>query len=720
MAGMFDYEDPEYVPGAGQGLSPLSWQAATKYAQDLARFGKGAVTGTVGALGDVESFGRGVRSAVNPQGSTVLNAFLSGMNQPTVLPTSSDVNKAINPYMPSFMAGEATAPQQIGEFVSLGGLLSQAAKRVPSLVRATENAPVGLSIKPVQGAPKSGLGFYSAVEDAALNLQRNSGAGQAFLNDIKKGANVKDEEIKWIGLDEFLAGKKNVTKQEVQDYIANNKVDVQEVALGGKQSFDSNRLDELLFEYSSLKQHPIDDPSFGQEKYDELIRLMNIRDQSTTDTLYQQAEEFERMAQRAQRNGNTLVAEKYFREAELFNTRAEKLDLEGQGMDSPPKFGQYTLPGGENYREILLTMPSKAPKDFPSFDQWLNTRYGGEDVPVSVRRAAEAEYERQAAGLTKYQGDFRSSHWEQPNVLAHIRVNDRVDADGKKMLLIEEVQSDWHQAGRDKGYQQQGRSIKEIRAEISEVNRERYRLLEEADALPDSRMEEFNAMNERYRELGIRARQLNDEFDAAPNPSGVPDAPMKDTWYQLALKRALQYAAENGYDRVGLTTGSRQAERYDLSKQISEVNYSGTNFVAYDKNGDAVIQRTGVSEADLPNLIGKDAARKLLEQPKQGTLRSLSGVDLQVGGEGMKKYYDEVYPKFLQKYGKKWDAKMGNTTIEADGAEPVRYIDVTPKMKQSVTETGQPLFSVAAPIGTGALAYEEINRTGLENPLLKD
>ena len=85
----------------------------------------------------------------------------------------------------------------------------------------------------------------------------------------------------------------------------------------------------------------------------------------------------------------------------------------------------------------------------------------------------------------------------------------------------------------------------------------------------------------------------------------------------------------------------------------------------------------------------------------------------------MKKYYDEVYPKFLQKYGKKWDAKMGNTTIEADGAEPVRYIDLTPKMKQSVTETGQPLFSVAAPIGTGALAYEEINRTGLENPLLK-
>jgi len=27
--------------------------------------------------------------------------------------------------------------------------------------------------------------------------------------------------------------------------------------------------------------------------------------------------------------------------------------------DRPPKYGQYTTPGGENYRELLLTLPSK-------------------------------------------------------------------------------------------------------------------------------------------------------------------------------------------------------------------------------------------------------------------------------------------------------------------------------------------------------------------------
>jgi hypothetical protein len=52
---------------------------------------------------------------------------------------------------------------------------------------------------------------------------------------------------------------------------------------------------------------------------------------------------------------------------------------------------------------------------------------------------------------------YKSSHFDEPNILAHIRVNDRVDADGKKMLLVEEIQSDWHQAGREKGYETQKR-----------------------------------------------------------------------------------------------------------------------------------------------------------------------------------------------------------------------------------------------------------------------
>jgi hypothetical protein len=45
-----------------------------------------------------------------------------------------------------------------------------------------------------------------------------------------------------------------------------------------------------------------------------------------------------------------------------------------------------------------------------------------------------------------------STHWDTNGVIAHARFMDKVDADGKKVLFIEEVQSDWHQKGRDQGY----------------------------------------------------------------------------------------------------------------------------------------------------------------------------------------------------------------------------------------------------------------------------
>ena len=48
---------------------------------------------------------------------------------------------------------------------------------------------------------------------------------------------------------------------------------------------------------------------------------------------------------------------------------------------------------------------------------------------------------------------YRSPHWQEPNVLAHIRMNDRKDADGNNVLFIEELQSDWAQAGRKGGIQ---------------------------------------------------------------------------------------------------------------------------------------------------------------------------------------------------------------------------------------------------------------------------
>ena len=108
----------------------------------------------------------------------------------------------------------------------------------------------------------------------------------------------------------------------------------------------------------------------------------------------------------------------------------------------------------------------------------------------------------------------------------------------------------------------------------------------------------------------------------------IPDAPFKKTWHEFVSKNLLNDAAKGGYDNISWTTGAQQAERYDLSKTISEIHYSGSNLKAYDHNGRTVIEETGVREADLPEYIGKEAAEKLLQQPKKGSLQSLSGQDL--------------------------------------------------------------------------------------------
>ena len=319
-----------------------------------------------------------------------------------------------------------------------------------------------------------------------------------------------------------------------------------------------------------------------------------------------------------------------------------------------------------------------------------------------MRIAVKREYKNQfgESGQTAQErAIYKSSHFDQPNILAHIRVNDRVDADGKKMLLIEEVQSDWHQAGREKGYKGKG-TLKELPdnyfvQELKTIDGDTIYVVRDKENPGVVLNRDYNKQSA----INGVINELN-----ATSAGGVPDAPFKDTWYQLALKRALRYAADNGYDRVGLTTGKQQAERYDLAKQVDEViakrNEDGTfNISATMVDGGGSEQSVGknIPVDKLPDYVGKDLAKSI--QAQEFGTDVYSGDQLKVGGEGMKKYYDDVYPKFLEKYGKKWGASVGETQIKTGrgvpGGEPVRYIDITPEMRKSV-QKGQPLAAVSS------------------------
>jgi hypothetical protein len=245
------------------------------------------------------------------------------------------------------------------------------------------------------------------------------------------------------------------------------------------------------------------------------------------------------------------------------------------------KFDQYQLPGGENYRELLLTLPD-ASTSIESGGRY-RVRFFDETGRDRIEHATMPQVEafRRRGNRAEVLGpvitnddsrNFRSSHFDQPNILAHIRFNERTDSEGNRVLFIEEIQSDWAQEGRKEGFN--ARSVSEIDAELSAVNKERSRLLQEAADLPDSEMAKFREMNARIKELAQRAQELDAQAQEAVGKNKVPSAPfVTDTkaWVALSLKRMIRYAADNGFDRIAWTTGEQQYNRYPEADAESDV-----------------------------------------------------------------------------------------------------------------------------------------------------
>ena len=91
-------------------------------------------------------------------------------------------------------------------------------------------------------------------------------------------------------------------------------------------------------------------------------------------------------------------------------------------------------------------------------------------------------------------------------------------------------------------------------------------------------------------------------------------------------------------------------------------------------------------------------------------------------GEGTTHLYDKVLPSFMRKYSKKWNAKVYDDKIkyldENFDAEysaekmfdmDVTILEITPEMKKSVIEQGQPLFEFLGLATTGAAASKAVS-----------
>jgi hypothetical protein len=166
-----------------------------------------------------------------------------------------------------------------------------------------------------------------------------------------------------------------------------------------------------------------------------------------------------------------------------------------------------------------------------------------------------------------------------------------------------------------------------------------------------------------------------DEHSAAVHSSNrVPDAPFKTAWPELALKRMVRMAAEEGKSRISWTPGEAQAARYDLSKTFQSVGairrQDGTFMLqgVPEHGGTAVRLGDRVPENKLVDFVGKELAEKIAAQ-KDNNTKVYEGVDLKVGGEGMKGFYDNMLPKMAEKLGKAYGVKVKKAPGKPDKFE---------------------------------------------------
>lgn len=587
--------------------------------------------------------------------------------------------------------------------------------------------------------------FYSQLRRTIEEKMPNRAApGQ--VQGILKGGQVKPDEIAWTGIDDWLKEQKGpVTKQQVLDFLDQNAVQVEEVVKGGGP-------EPLVWRESSPGTWESDGYPLEIERRGEWfdVRRWDDPEEATDIGTYP-------TLQQAQDEAYAEYAD----------------DVISAGEHNPTKYGNYTLPGGENYRELLLTLPQRTPDTLPEgFTVSPGTSSRGAKFEVygpGVGRYASGETEAEAIqNFHRMHGEnkpYTSSHWAEPNVLAHVRFNDRVSADGKKTLLIEEVQSDWHQAGRKKGY-----AGPPDPPAVVEARNQRMAELDRLLNDPNTPRAESQALSREY--VTLRRQTGHD-------PNLVPDAPFEKQWSEIAVKRMMRWAAENGYDRVAWPRGEVHApgrygtERLSWQKKpngyrlnveaqvlgaaagIADIGQEALARGLIDKGTPVLVKSLADVKRVLAEARGIEApgAREIAENRTMADKlwARMQGADAgvyQPRAEGMAGFYDQALPNTAQKLGKKFGARVGTTEIalpnttnnagrgqrlqvnefagqhyvvdtntgqrvaptgvdgfatraEAEHAlraassetQTVHSLDITPAMRESVLQQGQPLFA---------------------------
>ena len=601
--------DPSFLESIGEGLERVAGTTAS--------IGAGAVGATLGFPTDLASLFASIGKSVGAEDGKKLETFANTFE---TLSRENYGSQFYKKYFDSFVDDLNVSDQKkedfksgfvAGEFLGVGNVGKEAAKQAPTVAksiketseqvgeaaqkRVDENqgsmtmssmgvgemgkmVDKGLSkLAPNKGEvvnlkPKTDrLNFYSKAEEVTNQLKQNKGTGQQYRQQLLK-AGVKPDEIEWLGLDDVL-NKGKITKQELQDQINANRIELDEVELSGSAD---DALDGLASRFNENETPMSAEDAYGPEylnnRADEIFeeiekgqpsalakaqRVSGDKKEFTIDDTYKQAE--------AEYNYNPIM--KYVDPEtgytitgnddlgySIFRSEADSSNLRNaigynesnpsQSRDVPyslneavikaeedmmdrgvagmagegTRFGEYTEPGGDNYREFLI-------------------KYDDPKV------------------------QFDESHFDEENVIAHFRTKDRTTSDGKKVFYIEEIQSDWGQKGRQRGFKQSEEEMREIsnKRKQAQTKLDKYikQVQDSGEDLAGKDLDEATALR-----MYLQQTQ-NFVIDNDQKVFKAPFITDTDKWTQLTLKRILSKAVDEGYDFVSLTPGKAQMDRWN-------------------------------------------------------------------------------------------------------------------------------------------------------------
>lgn len=562
--------------------------------------------------------------------------------------------------------------------------------------------------------------FVSNAQKAVEGIKQEKATPQQWLAMIEKNSGLKAGEDKWLGLSDWLKAseKKSITKAEILDFIGENKIRIEEVKYeeGDNVGFDefggSSYLDGIEREFDNLRvEYGVADAERKLMENHPGIEEFAYVENGYLEWDYDEAEIAEWI------NKDARVKSKV---NPINSTRLE-----------------YTTKGLENKAEIALTVPT-----IESWNENDEVHFGdaGEGRAIAWIRFGETRGAvNETESVDKYLSEMRSKYnaeegeetdFMSEDEIKHLQSLTSSEFEAKenapRILVIDEIQSKRHQEGRESGYRDNNalESLSKQREKLSEeklnivlevLHKQGYNHWSEdnpafkfdvdvIDKAEDGKLGSKEQMDT-IKDINIRLLHIKNEISR--QRKGIPSAPFEKNWHELAFKRTLRYAAENGFDKVAWTTGAQQAERYNLGKVVDSISIAKSkreegkyHVTSWDKDTMPIGVASGNKSAEeLKELFGKAVADELVngvENLEEGSdTFVLEGAALEVGGEGMKGFYDKMLPSFVNKYVKKWGTKVQDIELPnlEEAGRIMHSVDVTEAMKESVME-GQTMFRV--------------------------